>query len=197
MLTVLALAAIFPAVATPWFIVFWHWFDFWRKHAAATALVLLGIVGGWTAALIALREPLLAPRIAMPWPARALGWALVVAAFSLGIVADRQLGLRVRAGVPLFEQGAKIRLRTRGAYAIVRHPIYAAGIYYQLAMFLVSGSPAIAAAFVVLTLGALWFTRQEERRIAPLLHDASEYEDYRARVGALLPRLRRTTNGRS
>lgn len=196
MLTVLALVAIFPAVATPWFFVFWHWFDVWRNHAAATALLLLAIVGGWTVALIALREPLLEPRITMPWPARALGWVLVGASCLLGVVADRQLGLRLRAGLPFFEKGATIRLRTRGAYALVRHPIYAAGIYYQVAMFLVSGSLAIAAAFVILTPGALWFTTQEERRLAPLVRDATEYEDYRARVGRLLPRLRRTKTAR-
>jgi protein-S-isoprenylcysteine O-methyltransferase Ste14 len=58
-------------------------------------------------------------------------------------------------------------------------------------MFLVTGELAIAAACAVLTLGALWFTRQEERRLVPLLEDPAEYERYRARVGALLPRLRR------
>lgn len=191
MLTVLAIAAVFPAVATPLFMVFWHWFDFWRRHVAATFSMVLGIVGSWTAAVIVLREPILAPAITMPWPARALGWALGVASFVLSMVADRQLGLRVRACLPFFEEGSKIRLRTRGAYAIVRHPIYAAGIYYQVAMFLVSGALAIVAACAVLTLGALWFTRQEERRLASLLEDPTEYDRYRARVGALVPRLRR------
>lgn len=191
MLTVLALAAIFPAIATPLFVLFWGWFDFWRRHAAATAAMALAMVGGWTAVIVALREPMLAPAIAMPSPARALGWALGVASCALAIVADRQLGLRVRAGLPFFEKASRIRLRTRGAYAIVRHPIYAAGIYYQVAIFLISGALAIAAACAVLTLGALWFTSEEERRLASLLEDPSEYERYRARVGALLPRFLR------
>jgi protein-S-isoprenylcysteine O-methyltransferase Ste14 len=189
-LTVLAIAALFPTVATPLFLVFWHWFDFWRQHRAATLSMVVGLVGGWTAALIVLHEPVLAPSIAMPWPARALGWALALASFVLSIVADRQLGVRVRAGMPFFEQGATIRLRTGGAYAVVRHPIYAAGIYYQVAMFLVSGALAIAVACLVLTLGALWFTRQEERRLVLLLEDPTEYDRYRARVGALVPQIR-------
>jgi protein-S-isoprenylcysteine O-methyltransferase Ste14 len=43
----------------------------------------------------------------------------------------------------------------------------------------------------VLTLGALWFTQQEERRLVALLDDPDAYDRYRARVGALVPRLRR------
>jgi len=191
MMTVLAIAAIFAAVATPLFFLFWRWFEFWRRHMAMSITMLLGVVGGWTAAVIVWREPILAPAIAMPWPVRALGWAIAASSFVLSFVADRQLGLRVRSGLPFFEDGAKIRLRTGGAYAIVRHPIYAAGIYYQLAMFLVTGALAIAAACVALTLGALWFTRQEERRLIAVLEDPAEYDRYRARVGALVPRLRR------
>jgi protein-S-isoprenylcysteine O-methyltransferase Ste14 len=192
MLTVLAIAAIFPAVATPIFFLFWCWFDFWRRHRAAIVTVLLGIVGSWTAALILWHGLILAPSLVMPWPLQVLGWIIGAASFVLSVVADRQLGLRIRSGLPFFEQGApKIKLRTRGAYGIVRHPIYAAGIYYQLAMFLVTGDLAIAAACAVLTLGALWFTRQEEQRLVSLLEDPAEYDRYRARVGALLPRLRR------
>jgi len=37
----------------------------------------------------------------------------------------------------------------------------------------------------------LWFTRQEEARLVALLDDPTEYDRYRARVPALLPRLGR------
>jgi len=190
-MTVLAIAAIFPAIATPFFFVFWRWFDFWRRHPAAIVTLLLSTIGSWTAVLIIWRDPILAHALSMPWPLRALGWVIGAASFVLAVAADRQLGLRIRSGLPFFEEGAKIRLRTRGAYAIVRHPIYAAGIYYQIAMFLVTGALAIAAACAALTLGALWFTKQEERRLVSLLEDPTEYDRYRARVGALLPKLRR------
>ncbi len=192
MLAVLALLAIFPAIATPIFILFWAGFELWRRHPLAIVSILLGILVGWIACLIRWRDPILALALAMPGPLQIVGWAIGAASFVLGVVADRQLGLRVRSGLPFFEKGAKIRLRTRGAYAIVRHPIYAAGIYLQVGMFLVTGKLAIAAAGLVLTLGALWFTRQEERRLIAVLEDPTAYDAYRARVGALLPRPWRT-----
>ena len=168
-MVVLALAAIFPAVATPFFFVFWQWFDVWRRHQAAIACVLVATVASWVAALIVWRAWWLASVIALPAAAHVVGWTIAAASFVLSVVADRQLGLRVRAGLPLLD-GERIRLRTRGAYAVVRHPIYAAGIYYQVGMFLVTGMVAIAVAGVVLTLGALWFTRTLRRaiRTAPL-----------------------------
>jgi protein-S-isoprenylcysteine O-methyltransferase Ste14 len=43
----------------------------------------------------------------------------------------------------------------------------------------------------VLAAGALWFTRQEERRLVALLDDPAAYERYRRRVPALLPRITR------
>lgn len=186
-MTVLALAAIFPAVATPFFFVFWRWFDVWRRHQAAIAMVLVATVASSVAALIVWRAWLLAPAIAMPAAARAAGWAVAAASFVLSVVADRQLGLRVRAGLPLLD-GEPIRLRTGGAYAVVRHPIYAAGMYYQAGMFLVTGVVAIAVACVVLVVGALWFTRQEEGRLAAVVEDPAAYAVYRARVGRLVPR---------
>ncbi|MBV8763033.1 MAG: hypothetical protein JO257_37450 [Deltaproteobacteria bacterium] len=190
-MTVLALAALFPAIATPFFFVFWRWIDVWRRHRAAIAVILATVVGAWTALLIACRASLLAPAIAMPVALRGVGWVLAAASFVLSVVADRQLGLRVRAGLPLLEEGGRIRLRTGGAYAVVRHPIYAAGIYYQVAMFLVTGKLTIAVACAVMTVGALWFTRQEERRLAAAVDDAAAYAAYRSRVGRLVPRVTR------
>jgi protein-S-isoprenylcysteine O-methyltransferase Ste14 len=186
-LRVLAIVAIVPAGATPYFIVFWSWFDFWRRHRVLTYTLMLGTLGGLAVAATALRDALLAPVIDLPGPARALGWALIVIANVLGMVADRQLGLRVRSFTPFFEAKGRIQLKTTGAYGVVRHPIYAAGIYFQLGVFLVTGCWAVAAACGVFTLGALWFTRQEERRLITLLDDPGEYDRYRARVPALFP----------
>src|SRR5689334_15385004 len=80
---------------------------------------------------------------------------LVVIANVLGMVADRQIGLRVRSFTPFFEAQGRIQLRTTGAYGIVRHPIYAAGVCFQVGVFLASGYWAVAASCVVFTLGAL------------------------------------------
>jgi protein-S-isoprenylcysteine O-methyltransferase Ste14 len=73
----------------------------------------------------------------------------------------------------------------------VRHPIYASGIYFQLGVLLVTGYFAVATALVVLFLGALWFTHQEELRLRALLDDPAQYDRYRARVRALIPWPRR------
>jgi len=67
----------------------------------------------------------------------------------------------------------------------------AAAIGYQLGVFLVTGYLAVAVALAVFALGALWFTRQEEQRLLELIDDPHEYELYRRRVPALIPRCRR------
>jgi protein-S-isoprenylcysteine O-methyltransferase Ste14 len=115
---------------------------------------------------------------------------LFAVATVFGTIADRQIGLRVRSFMPLFDEHGRIELKTTGAYSVVRHPIYAAGSGFQLGIFLVTGYPAVFVAWVVFTLGALWFTRQEEGRLMGLLDDPSEYDRYRQRVPALFPRIR-------
>jgi protein-S-isoprenylcysteine O-methyltransferase Ste14 len=186
---VLALLAIFPAVVPPYFIVFWSGFAFWRRHRGLWWLMLLAIAGGGSIAITIERHRVLAERADFPIWLNAIGWIVIVAANLLGLVADRQIGFYIRSFKPFFEDNARIELRTGGAYRIVRHPIYAAGIYFQLGAFFATGYYAVAIACAVFTLGALWFTRQEERRLRELLADASEYDRYRARVGALLPRI--------
>ena len=183
----LAVIAIVPGSAPLYFFVFWRWFDFWRRHRILTYTFMLGTFWGTGVLAYLYRDVVLAPRVAMPIWVQAIGWALVGSASLLGTVADRQLGLRLRAFTPLFEPQGRIELRTTGAYAIVRHPIYAAGIWFQLGAFLVAGHLAVLAAGLLLAAGAPWFTRQEERRLVALLADPTEYDRYRARVPALYP----------
>jgi protein-S-isoprenylcysteine O-methyltransferase Ste14 len=187
----LALFAILPASASLYFFVFWHWFDYWRRHRAQTYTVLLGTVLATAVALYACRNAVLVGRIAMPVYAQAIGWAIIVLAIALGTIADRQIGFRVRSFLPFFDERGRIELTTTGAYAVVRHPIYAAGIAFQLGATLVTGYPAVAVSCAVLAIGATWFTRQEERRLIGLLDDPAAYEHYRNQVPALLPRLGR------
>lgn len=183
----LAVCALVPAAATLYFWIFWTWFDAWRRHIVRTFAMMLGTIGAWTVATIVWRDELLAHGVAMPAAAQVIGWIVVAISFVVGMIADRQLGLHVRSFMPYFAERGRIELRTGGAYAIVRHPIYAAGLWFQLGMFLVTGAYAIAAAAIVLGAGALWFTRQEERRLVALLDDPTAYDRYRARVPALLP----------
>ncbi len=184
---VLAIIAILPASATLYFFAFWTWFEFFRRHAAVALGLMLGTIAAAAVALILLRDPVLGPALATPAAVQVLGWMLVAVTFVFGWVADRQLGMYLRAFMPLFTDDERIELRTTGAYAVVRHPIYASGIFFQLGVFLISGHLAVAAATLVFAGGALWFTRQEERRLIPRLTDPAAYARYRARVPALFP----------
>ena len=188
-LRLLAVTAILPAASTLFFFVFWRWFDTWRRRRAAAYVMILGTLIALGVVVWVFLERVFAARVDLPGWAQGIGWTLIAIAFVFGTIADRQLGLHVRAFGPLFGDGERIELRTTGAYAIVRHPIYAAGIGYQLGVLLVTGYPAVAIALVVFASGAAWFTRQEERRLAERLDDPEAYARYRERVPALIPRL--------
>jgi protein-S-isoprenylcysteine O-methyltransferase Ste14 len=190
----LALFAILPAGATFYFFAFWRWFDFFRRHRALTYTFFLGTFVVLGAAVEAGRRWTFAGQLAMPLWAQWIGGAVLVASTLFGTVADRQIGLHVRSFAPFFEERGRIELQTTGAYGVVRHPIYAAGSWFQLGAFLIAGYPSVLASWLVFTLGALWFTRQEEKRLVRLLDDPSAYERYRARVPALFPRLARSSN---
>jgi protein-S-isoprenylcysteine O-methyltransferase Ste14 len=188
---VLALTGILPAGATLYFFLFWRWFDFWRQHPASTYAMMFGTFGALGTAVYEFRRFVFAYSVALPRWAQGAGVALIVLSCVLGFVADRQIGLRVRSFMPFFEDHGRLELKTTGAYGLVRHPIYASGIWYQLGVFLVTGYLAVAVAWVIFALGAVWFTRQEERRLVTLLDDPSEYQRYRARVPALFPSIKR------
>jgi protein-S-isoprenylcysteine O-methyltransferase Ste14 len=182
-----ALLAMLPAGATLYFFVFWRGFDFWRRHRVATYVMMFGTFFVLGVAAYLARQTVFAWRFHPTTAHLVLGWLILGESWALGLVADRQLGLRIRSFTPFFEENARIALRTTGAYAIVRHPIYASGIGFQLGALLVTGYLAILPAWIVFTLGAVWFTRQEERRLVTLLDDPTAYDRYRARVPALLP----------
>ena len=186
----LALYAMLPAAATFYFYVFWRWFDVWRARRSLTyvlfgsSFVVVGVV------VVVGRRWSLAGRFEPPAPVEWLGWAAIAVSVVFGTVADRQIGLRVRTFMPLFDQHGRVELKTTGAYGVVRHPIYASGSAFQLGVFLVTGYPGVLVAWAIFTLGAVWFTAQEERHLVALLDDPTAYDRYRHSVPALVPRLR-------
>lgn len=181
-----ALIAIVPAAATLYFGAFWSGFEYWRKHAVQTYAMMFGIIGSCVSAAVYWRDELLAHAIAMPTIVQVIGVLVIAAACVLGTIADRQIGFRVRSFMPFFEDRGRIDLVTTGAYSIVRHPIYASGIYFQIGAFLVTGQLSILAACLVFALGAFWFTAQEERRLVGLLKDPDVYARYRGKVPRLI-----------
>jgi protein-S-isoprenylcysteine O-methyltransferase Ste14 len=188
----LALGAVIVATGTPWFFVFWTWFDFWRKHRVLTYSAMALTFGVVAAFVIGLHHLVLGARLHMPGAIRTIGWLLIGVSAVFGFVADRQIGVRVRSFLPFFDTHGHIELKTTGAYGVVRHPIYAAGCIFELGVFLATGYPSVLVACAIFGLGARWFSRQEEMRLMSLLDDPEEYVRYRQRVPALFPRLRRS-----
>ena len=184
---VVALIAVIPAAATLYFAVLWSRFAWWRRHPVLAYTMMLATLGGAAVGVFVCRDAVLAYGFDPPTVVSVVGWALVMFALVFGTVADRQLGFYVRSFAPFFERRGRIELKTSGAYAIVRHPIYASGIWFQLGVFAATGYIAVAIATVVFATGALWFTRKEEQQLIALLDDPSAYERYRARVPALFP----------
>jgi protein-S-isoprenylcysteine O-methyltransferase Ste14 len=188
-LRAMALFMIMRAAAPAYFFVFWRWFATWRTHRLPALLMMLGIFVGIGGAIVTLRHMLLATRLAPPVPVRVIGWALIVVATAIGTKADRQMGPQLRYFKPFFDPHGRIELKTNGAYAMVRHPIYTSWVVFQVGTFAATGYVAVIIACAVLTLGATWFTRQEEKRLVELLEDPTAYHRYRQRVPALFPRL--------
>jgi protein-S-isoprenylcysteine O-methyltransferase Ste14 len=137
---------------------------------------------GWVVAQFALIAAVLAAGFVPPdWPGgvagafRVLSLALAIAGAAVAIAASRVLGPsltpfpRPRPGGELVE---------RGPYAVVRHPIYAAGLLFFTGYSLYAGVPAFALTCV---LGVLWWFKSgvEERRLEGHFPG---YADYRRRV---------------
>jgi protein-S-isoprenylcysteine O-methyltransferase Ste14 len=188
--SVLAIASIAMVAAPVFFFALWRWFAWWRRRPLAAYAMIATVLGTAIAAAVTWRDELLANRVAMPAWLVGVGWIVIAIAGAFSVIADRQIGWHVRCFVPFFEDHGSIELVTDGAYAVVRHPLYAAGIWFQLGVFFVTGCVAVAIACAVFFAGATWFTRQEERRLVELLDDPGDYDRYRARVPALIPFLR-------
>jgi protein-S-isoprenylcysteine O-methyltransferase Ste14 len=178
-----------PAAAL-WFFFFWRWFDFWKTRRDLT-YVMLGTTFVVTGALLAAaHRVVLAGRVELLLWVEVIGWLVMALASAFVLVADRQIGFRVRSFAPFFDDVGHLDLKTTGAYGVVRHPIYAGGSLFQLGAFLATGYPGVLVAWALFTLGARWFTAQEERRLVSLLDDPGEYERYRESVPRLLPHIR-------
>ena len=141
---------------------------------------------GWL--LVVVQFVLLAVLVFLPWRAPtllslALGVPIAAAGVVLGLSASRRLG---RALTPTPVPIAGAGLRTTGAYARVRHPIYSAVLLLALGFVIAVGSAWSWACVLVLLLFFLVKSRWEDR----LLHAeyGSEWETWAARTGALIPR---------
>jgi protein-S-isoprenylcysteine O-methyltransferase Ste14 len=115
------------------------------------------------------------------WAGVALGLAMVPVAHAV----FRALGRNVSETVLTRERHALV---TGGPYRVIRHPLYATGSGLFVAVGLMAASWFILLfALIALTAIGLVVVPLEERELEARFGDA--YRSYRARTGALLPRL--------
>ncbi len=141
----------------------------------------------WT--LVAIQAVLLAGLVALagerawptPWWLATLAVVLILVALPLAVAGALRLGAGLTAS-PLPSHAA--RLRTTGAYACVRHPIYAGLLLGGAGLVILGGRPARVVVWLGL-LALLWArTVLEERKLSERFTD---YRAYAARTPRLLP----------
>lgn len=139
--------------------------------------------------LVAIQAVLLAGLVALPgervwstpWWLTVLAVVLILVALVLAVAGALRLGAGLTAS-PLPSPAA--RLRTSGAYACVRHPIYAALLLGGAGLVLLGGRPARVVVWLGL-LALLWAkTVLEERKLSERFTD---YRAYAAGTPRLLP----------
>jgi protein-S-isoprenylcysteine O-methyltransferase Ste14 len=178
-----------PAVAF-WLIV--HPFARWwrRVPVAVTYAFLIAFLVGLGTLLYTVRDRLLGRDLGWSWWTIGAGLVLYLVAAALSLRCRRQLSLKTFAGVPEVSPAAfPGRLLQDGIFGVIRHPRYAsvilgtvgfAGIVNYLGGYVV----------VAVSMAGLWpVIVAEERELAERFGPA--YTAYRARVPALIPRIRR------
>ncbi len=117
----------------------------------------------------------------LPRVVRALAWTVFVAGGLLSVAGLLALG---RDLTPFVTPRAGAPLRTGGAYAISRNPVYAGLLAAMVALAVLRARPEPLLAAVVLTVVLHLKTGAEEHRL--LARFGAPYETYRARVPRLL-----------
>jgi len=124
------------------------------------------------------------------WPASPLVVAIVAAACAVaGIMfsawAIRTLGKQWSFSARVVEGH---QLVTHGPYAIVRNPIYASMALWLVALALTFATPVrLAIALILYVIGTLMRIRAEEELMRATF--GAQWEEYRRRVPALIPRV--------
>jgi protein-S-isoprenylcysteine O-methyltransferase Ste14 len=147
---------------------------------ALLAVLEVAAIGAWL--LVRGRWPLI------PEHAAALaiaGGVLALTGALLSAWSKRTLG---RLFSPHLGVQAEHRLITTGPYAIVRHPMYLGIIYYIFGSALVFNDAALLA--LALTFGVLFGFQLRSEETIFRRHFGADWESYRERTPALLPRLR-------
>ena len=178
-----------PGAALFWFPI--HPFAaFWRRVGPRWAYT--AVIGAYVAAGVAgwaFRAPLLSIQYGTGPIVIAAGAVLILVATVLRHLWHRQLSMRILFGLPELSSRQPQRILTEGAYACVRHPRYVEILvgFLGWALFCNYLAAYLVCAFLVVAIAII--IPMEERELAQRFGPA--YEEYRRRVPALVPRLRR------
>jgi protein-S-isoprenylcysteine O-methyltransferase Ste14 len=113
-----------------------------------------------------------------------LGLAIMAAGAVRNIVGRIDLGRNWADQVTEYRDQALVR---RGAYAVVRHPLYASITWMFLGAALVYRNAVLLGATLLVFVPAMVVRARQEERL--LQQRFPEYDGYRRKVGMLFPRL--------
>jgi len=182
-------------VSVPPAILFWlliHPFaGFWRRIGPRPTYLIAGFLFSLLViALYLVRTTLLGPDLGPNWILLFFGCVLYSISVWISIVTRRQLDNKTFAGFPeVSPDRSKSVLLQRGIYGVIRHPRYAAviiGVFGFAMVVNYLGSYLVVLGSIPALLLVVLF---EERELADRF--GAEYEEYRSRVPAFFPRLRR------
>ena len=187
-LAVLLLATGPPAV-TYWFIIH-PWAHSWRRRGVRTTyfivtppLIVLAV------ALFRWHEPLLGRDLDFSWPATSIGVVLLIVSGGIKSACSKVMPIRVVVGLPEVSATQKGRVITEGVFSRVRHPRYLSVITGVAGAAAIANYVGIYVLIGVMIAAIYPLTVLEERELVRRF--GQEYEEYRARVPRLIPKLGR------
>jgi protein-S-isoprenylcysteine O-methyltransferase Ste14 len=113
------------------------------------------------------------------WPAVAIAFAALYGT----LICWRKMGRSWRMGI---DPGEKTQLVFTGAYAYVRHPIYALSSLLMLASVTAVPAPLMMAVAAIHLCFLQWEARREERYLVQL--HGTDYSTYLSNVGRFVPK---------
>ena len=161
----------------------------WRARRPSPYIVL---VPGW-ALIIAAVALLSWPWHLLRFYSTPLAWIAALPLFAIGVYVYRRAGERFThaqlIGRPELEPSREGGLITTGIRSRVRHPVYLAHVCELLAWAVGTGLIVVYALLVFAVMTGAAMIRMEERELERRF--GNDYRDYKRRVPAILPLLRR------
>lgn len=176
------------AIATAWLAVLAHNLILGLRAPHARPLhvrLLTGPVVLAVTAVLGLRLEQLTGRLVESGALALAGAVIAISGATVHLVARSVLGPAWSSGIAPNSSG----IVADGPYAVVRHPLYAGILLLTLGTVVGHPSLATICGAIGLTVGLALKIRREERALATAF--GSAWHAYRARVPALVPRLRR------